>query len=347
MNRLASLVDQIEPVEARFAALAAERHNGLAKPQGSLGRIETLGGRLSAVARACPPPPIEDPALLIAAGDHGVHAQGVSPWPQEITTMMVENFCAGRASANAIAAACGARVAVLDAGTAKPPGDHPMLSTAGIRAGTRDLRVEPAMTEAECTAAILAGAELAGHLIDTGADLIVLGDMGIANTTPSAALIAAFTGEPADRVTGRGTGIDDRTLGVKIAVVADALARHGDDRDPLRTLASLGGLEHAALAGAALAAAARRVPVLVDGVNTVAAALAAVAVCPDVTGYLFAGHRSVEPGASAGLARLGLEPLLDLEMRLGEGTGALLAVPIVRSAAAVLRGVAGLDELGA
>ncbi|MCH7230834.1 nicotinate-nucleotide--dimethylbenzimidazole phosphoribosyltransferase [Glycomyces sp. L485] len=346
MNELATLLADVEPVDDRFALLAAERHNGLAKPQGSLGRLEALGARLAAVARACPPPAVEDPALVIAAGDHGVHAQGVSPWPQEITTMMVENFCAGRASANAIAAACGARVAVLDAGVAKPPADHPALSAAGIRGGTRDLSVEPAMTEAECTAALLAGAELAGRMIDTGADLIILGDMGIANTTPSAALIAAFTGEPADRVTGRGTGIDDRTLEVKIAVVAAALARHGADRDPLRTLASLGGLEHAALAGVALAAAARRTPVLVDGVNTVAAALAAAALRPEATGYLIAGHRSVEPGASAGLAHLGLEPLLDLELRLGEGTGALLAVPLVRSAAAVLRSVAGLDELG-
>lgn len=346
MNDLATLVEAVEPIEDRFALMAEQRHNGLAKPQGSLGRLETLATQLAAIARDCPPPAIGYPGLIIAAGDHGVHAQGVSPWPQEITTLMVESFCAGRASANAIAAACGVRVAVLDAGIAKPPADHPVVHSAAIMNGTRDLRVEPAMTTDECTAAILAGASLAHRMIDTDADLLALGDMGIANTTPSAALIAAFTGQSPELVTGRGTGIDDRTLDLKKTVVADALARHGEDRDPLRTLASLGGLEHAALAGVALAAAARRVPVLLDGVNTVAAALAAVALCPDVLGYLIAGHRSVEPGASAGLAHLGLQPILDLELRLGEGTGALLAVPIVRSAAAVLREVAGLDELG-
>ncbi|MFC3495710.1 nicotinate-nucleotide--dimethylbenzimidazole phosphoribosyltransferase [Glycomyces rhizosphaerae] len=346
MNDLATLVEAVEPIEDRFALMAVQRHHGLAKPQGSLGRLETLAAQLAAIARVCPPPAVDNPGLIIAAGDHGVHAQGVSPWPQEITTLMVESFCAGRASANAIAAACGIRVAVLDAGIAKPPADHPVIRSAAIMNGTRDLRIEPAMTVDECTAAILAGASLADHMIDTGADLIALGDMGIANTTPSAALIAAFTGQSPELVTGRGTGIDDRTLDLKKTVVADALARHGEDRDPLRTLASIGGLEHAALAGVALAAAARRVPVLLDGVNTVAAALAAAALCPDVLGHLIAGHRSVEPGASAGLAHLGLEPILDLELRLGEGTGALLAVPIIRSAAAVLREVAGLDELG-
>ncbi|GAB3235338.1 hypothetical protein GCM10027447_33040 [Glycomyces halotolerans] len=347
MNDLPSLLDSIEPVDGRYAALADERHKGLAKPPGSLGRLEDLGAQLSAIARSCPPPAVRNPGLVIAAGDHGVHTHGVSPWPQEITTLMVKNFCSGRASANAIASACGTSVAVLDAGVAKPPAPHPALTSARISGGTADLRTEPAMTPAECTEAIRAGAALAYRMIDSGADLLALGDMGIANTTPSAALIAAFTGETAERVTGRGTGIDDTTLALKITVVDDALDRHGPDRDPLGTLASLGGLEHAALAGAALASAARRVPVLLDGVNTVAAALAAAALRPAATGYFIAGHRSVEPGASIGLAHLGLEPLLDLELRLGEGTGALLAVPIVRSAAAVLRDVAGLDELDA
>jgi nicotinate-nucleotide--dimethylbenzimidazole phosphoribosyltransferase len=346
MNDLASLVEAVKPIEERIALMAAERQAGLAKPQGSLGRLETLGAQLAAIARTCPPPAITKPGLIIAAGDHGVHAQGVSPWPQEITTLMVETMAAGRASANAIAAACGVDVTVLDAGVAKPPAAHLQVRSAGVRGGTRDLRVEPAMTEAECTAAVLAGAAVAADLIDDGADLIALGDMGIANTTPAAALIAAFTGGTPEQVTGRGTGIDDRTLQLKTEVVGAALARHGDDREPLSVLASLGGLEHAALAGVALAAASRRIPVILDGVNTVASALAAAALCPNAIGYFIAGHRSVEPGATVGLDHLGLKPLLDLELRLGEGTGALLAVPIVRSAAAVLRGVAGLDELG-
>ncbi|THV42064.1 nicotinate-nucleotide--dimethylbenzimidazole phosphoribosyltransferase [Glycomyces buryatensis] len=346
MNQLATLIESVQPVESRFAVMAAERHAGLAKPPGSLGRLETLGAQLSAIARACPPPAIANPGLIIAAGDHGVHTQGVSPWPQEITTLMVESFCSGRASANAIASTTGTMVAVLDAGMVTPAADHPVVRRADIRKGTSDLRVEPAMTEDECAAAVDNGAALADRMIETGADLIALGDMGIANTTPSAALIAAYTGARADQATGRGTGIDDKTLDLKIEVVADALARHGASRDPLGTLASLGGLEHAALVGVVLAAAARRVPVLLDGVNTVAAALAAASLCPDATGYMIAGHQSVEPGAAVGLRHLGLAPLLDLELRLGEGTGALLAVPIVQSAAAVLRDVAGLDELG-
>jgi nicotinate-nucleotide--dimethylbenzimidazole phosphoribosyltransferase len=203
------------------------------------------------------------------------------------------------------------------------------------------------MSRQEAARALLAGADAAGQLLDAGTDLLVTGDMGIGNTTPAACLVAAFTGRSALAVTGRGTGIDDATWALKVSVVEQALARHAPDpADPLGVLASVGGLEHAALAGLLLVGSARRVPVLLDGVNADAAALVACAIAPRVTGFLVAGHRSVEPGASAALDHLGLAPLIDLQLRLGEGTGALLAVPIVRSAAAVLARMATFSEAG-
>lgn len=347
---LDALLAAVAPVDESAGAAALARHDQLAKPPGSLGRLETLGAQLAAIAGACPPPPVTRPGLVIAAGDHGVHAQSITPWPQEVTAVMVDSFCAGGATASALAEVAGADVLVLDAGVATTLStpEHPRLRKALIRRGTSDITVTDAMTADQCAAAVLAGARAADELLDRGADLLIGGDMGIGNTTAAAALIAAYTGRPAGEVTGRGTGVDDATLRRKQEVVAAAVARHHADGtpDPLVTLAALGGLEHAAITGVFLAGAARRVPVLLDGVNTVAAALAAAAICPPITGYLIPGHRSVEPGASVGLAHLGLDPLVDLGMRLGEGTGALVAVGLVRSAAAVLRDVATLDKLG-
>jgi nicotinate-nucleotide--dimethylbenzimidazole phosphoribosyltransferase len=341
---LTDLLANIAPVDSQAATAATARHAALATPPGSLGHLEELGARLSAVAGVCPPPAATAPALIIAAGDHGVHAQEVSPWPQAVTAMMVRTFCEDGAAANAFAAAVDAGVNVLDVGLATPVADHPRLHRAHVRAGTRDLSLGPAMTSEECAAAVIAGARLAAERIAAGADLLVTGDMGIANTTAAAALIAAYTGLTPTEVTGRGTGIDDATLGRKIAAVTTAVDRHAGD-DAWDTLAGLGGLEHAALVGVVLAGARAGVPVVLDGVNAGAAALAAVALVPVVVDYLIAGHRSHEPGAGAALDHLGLRPLLDLELRLGEGTGALLAVPIVRAAAAALRDVATLDEV--
>jgi len=238
-------------------------------------------------------------------------------------------------------------VTVVDVGVATPLAPHPRVRRANVRPGTADLAAEPAMTREEAARALLAGAKLADELLEAGADLLLTGDMGIANTTPAACLAAAFTGRPAAVVTGRGTGIDDATLQRKIAVVEGALALHTPDpADPLGTLAAVGGLEHAALAGVCLAGAAQRVPVLLDGVSANAAALVACALAPAATGYLVAGHRSTEPAASAALDHLGLDPLLQLDLRLGEGTGALLATPIVRGAAAVLAEMATFDDAG-
>jgi nicotinate-nucleotide--dimethylbenzimidazole phosphoribosyltransferase len=337
----------VRPVDQGAAAAARARQRQLTKPPGSLGRLEELGVRLAAIAAACPPPVPARPVVVVAAGDHGVLDRGVSPWPREVTAAMVGAFCAGRAAVNQLAAVVGAEVVVLDVGVAAELPAHPLLVPARVRPGTADLAAGPAMAREQAAEALLAGAAVAGEQAAAGADLLVTGDMGIGNTTPAACLIAAFTGAPAARVTGRGTGIDDATLQLKVRVVEAALARHAPDPgDPLGTLAAVGGLEHAALAGLILAGAARRLPVLLDGVSACAAALAAVALAPAAAGHLVAGHRSVEPGAGVALERLGLVPLLDLGMRLGEGTGALLAVPLVRAAAAALAGMATFEEAG-
>jgi nicotinate-nucleotide--dimethylbenzimidazole phosphoribosyltransferase len=344
--RVADLAAEVEPVDEQAATAAAERHARLAKPPGSLGALEPLGARLAAIAGACPPPVPAEPAVVVAAGDHGVHARGVTPWPQSVTATMVAAMCAGRASVNALAATVGARVTVLDVGVAGPPTAHPMARRARVRDGTADLAAGPAMTREEAARAVLAGAGMAEELAAAGVDLLVTGDMGIANTTASACLIAAFTGRRAAEVTGPGAGADTATLATKTAVVDAALRLHQPDpADPLGVLAAVGGLEHAALVGLILAGAAERLPVLLDGVIAGAAALVAVALCPAAAGYLVAGHRSTEPGAGVALAQLGLEPLLDLGMRLGEGTGALLAVPLVAAAARVLHSVATIDEV--
>lgn len=338
------LIAAVEPVDDAAAAAARERHSRLAKPPGSLGHLEDLGVQLAAITGACPPPVPRSPAVVVAAADHGVHAQGVSDWPQDVTRLMVSTVAAGRAAVNAIASTVGARVTVMDVGTVAGAAADGVVD-ARVRAGTGDITSEPAMADDECAAAVAAGARVATELITSGADLLATGDLGIANTTASAALIAALTGQPASAVTGRGANLDDERVPVKVKAIEAALHRHGDENDPLRTLASLGGLEHAALTGVMLAGAASRVPVLLDGLIANAAALAAVGACPAVSGYLIAGHSSAEPGAGVALDALGTPALIDLGMRLGEGTGALLAVPTVQAAAGVLGDMATLDEV--
>ena len=343
-----ALVADVTATDGRAAAAAVGRHGGLAKPPGSLGRLEAVGAQLAAIAGICPPPVPGRPTVVVVAADHGVHVQGVTPWPQHITTVMVEQFCAGTAAVNAVAATVGAGVNVLDVGCAVEPSDHPLLRKHRVRAGTDDLSAGDAMTRDDTARAFLAGAGIAKELIGDGVDLFVTGDMGIANSTASACLIAVFTGSHAAQVTGRGAGIDDDTLAHKRAVVDGALRSHhrADPDDPLGVLAAVGGLEHAALAGLICSAAVDHVPVVLDGVATNAAALAAAALCPDVVGYLVAGHRSPEPGASIALDALGLIPLLELQLRLGEGTGGLLAVPLVTAAARALTDMTTLADLG-
>jgi nicotinate-nucleotide--dimethylbenzimidazole phosphoribosyltransferase len=325
----------------------------MTKPAGSLGVLEDVSVQLSGLAGVCPPPMPSPAAVAVFAADHGVHAQGVTPWPQEVTAQMVGNFLAGGAVVNAFAAQAGAEVVVVDVGVCSPLYDGevppPGLLPRRVRAGTADMTVGPAMTADEVLAALEVGIETARDLVVAGNRCLLTGDMGIANTTASAALIAAFTGAPPAEVTGWGTGIDDEMHRHKIAVVERALALHGLDSgvsDPLRALAAVGGLEHAALAGFILGAAALRVPVILDGVIAGAAAMVAVALAPSCVDACVAGHRSAEPGHALALDHLGLVPLVDLGLRLGEGSGAVLALPLVQSAVRALRDVATFDSAG-
>jgi nicotinate-nucleotide--dimethylbenzimidazole phosphoribosyltransferase len=261
---------------------------------------------------------------------------------------MVANFLSGGAAVNVLAAHVGATVVVVDAGVASVLTDAPGLVRRKVRAGTGDLAVEPAMTREEARSALDLGAEVAADLVSRGVACLLTGDMGIGNTTPSAALIAAFTGRPASEVTGRGTGIDAETWARKVSAVERGLARTEANaaEDPIGVLASLGGVEIAALVGYLVGGAAAEVPIILDGVIAAAAAVVAVGVAPAVLGYLVAGHRSVEPGASVALEHLGLEPVLDLGLRLGEGTGACLALPVVQAAAKILREMATFEAAG-
>jgi nicotinate-nucleotide--dimethylbenzimidazole phosphoribosyltransferase len=341
VDPLADLIAAITPPDAEAMAAARERQDRMTKPRGSLGVLEEVSVRLAGLAGSCPPPLPEPACVAVFAADHGVHAQGVSPWPQEVTAQMVANFLAGGAVVNAFAAQAGAE------GVAADLEPVPGLLPRKIARGTADFTEGPAMTRDQATAALVTGAEIARDLVAAGNRCLVTGDMGIANTTASAALICAFTGADPAEATGRGTGIDAATYARKIEVVCRGLARHPPDpADPVGMLAAFGGFEHAALAGFILGAAALRVPVILDGVIAGAAALAAVALAPDAVGACFAGHRSAEPGHAVTLSYLGLRPLVDLGLRLGEGTGAVLALPLVQSAARALRDVATFDSAG-
>lgn len=348
---LADAASSVRPLDEDARSEADARTRTLAKPPGALGRLESLGSQLAAIRGTCPPPVPAHPVVCVFAGDHGVLAQGVSPWPQEVTAQMVGAICAGGAAINVLARQVGAHVQVIDVGVATPIGAPRSSEHAGVllhrkvRCGTGDLATGPAMSLVEAQAALDVGAGVAADAVAAGADLLITGEMGIGNTTASAALIAAFTGLAPAEVTGRGTGIDDETLRLKVAVISRAVARLVADAAPLTVLAEVGGLEIAALAGLMVAGAAARVPVVVDGVIAASAALVACALVPAVRGYLIAGHLSAEPGAAAALEHLELRPLVDLELRLGEGTGAVLAVPLVQAAARVLGEMATLDEV--
>lgn len=342
----------IPPVDHEVMQRARERQNRLTKPPGSLGRLEEVGIRLAAIQRA-ERPRLGPGAVVVAAADHGVTAEGVSAYPAEVTPQMVLNFLAGGAAVNQIARVAGAEVYVLDVGVNGPEFPaHEHLIPARVRAGTGNLAREPAMSPAEAMAALQAAENAARRAIREGATVLAAGDMGIGNTTAAAALTAALLGLPASEVTGRGTGVDDAAYARKVAVVERALGRAyaelGDlaKADPLEVAAQLGGLEIVAAAGVFLAGAAAGIPVVTDGFPVTAGALLAARLEPSLKDYLFAGHRSVEPGHARQLEALGLEPLLDLDLRLGEGTGAVLAFPVLRAAAAVLEDMATFDEAG-
>lgn len=346
--KLNQVIAAIGPADEQAVAAAWERQSQLTKPPGSLGVLEELSVRLAGLAGICPPPMPEPAAVAVFAGDHGVCAQGVSQWPTEVTVQMIGNFLAGGAVVNAFARQTGASVTVVDVGVASPLTPAEGLIIRKVRPGTADLSKGPAMTRDEAVAALEVGCEVAELLVAGGAKVLIAGDMGIGNTTPSAALIGAFTGMGAGHVCGRGGGADESMLARKVGAVRSALDRHAAQgtTDPVETLAELGGLEHAAIAGFILGAAALRVPVILDGVIVVSAALVAAALAPDSLGAMIAGHRSVEPGATLALAKLGLTPLVNLGLRLGEGTGAVLTLPLVASAVRALREVATFESAG-
>ncbi len=346
---LGDTIAAVVPRDAAAEQAARERLDRMTKPPGSLGVLEDVAAQLAGIVGTCPAPLPAPATVAVFAGDHGVHAQGVTPWPQEVTAQMVANFLAGGAVVNAFAAEMGTEVVVVDVGVAAVLDPAPGLYDRKVRSGTADLSAGPAMTLDEARRAVEIGIEMATRLATASGSLIT-GDMGIANTTASAALICAFTGAEPAAATGRGTGVDDPTLARKVQVVTRAVGRiperPSSPETALATLAEVGGLEHAALAGFVLGAAAARVPVLLDGVIAGSAALVAAALCPPALEYALAGHTSAEPGHGIALRYLGLRPLLGLDLRLGEGTGALLALPLVAAAARALRDVATFDSAG-
>lgn len=339
----------IAPPSPVVAAAAAERLAALATPPGALGRLGDLAVWLAATQGDVPPRQLTDVRLVIFAGDHGVARHGVSAYPPEITAAMVRTFLAGRAGVSALAAAHGVRVRVLDLGVDDDLDGVPAdVRRHKVRRSSGAIHIEDALTPAETRRALGAGAAVAREEAVTGAQLLLSGDMGIGNTTPAAALVAAALGLPASEVTGRGTGIDDAAHAHKVAVVDRALRRAGTRiTDPIETLTALGSADLAASTGYLLEAARLGVPVLLDGLMAVACALTADRIEPGAAAWYAAGHRSTEPAQSLALAKLGLEPVLDLGLRLGEGSGAVAAVPVLRSAVALLRDVALLSELTA
>lgn len=332
---------------------AAKRLAALATPPGALGRLGELGIWLASCQGQVPPKPVNDVRLVIFAGDHGVASHGVSAFPPAITGAMVRTFLAGKAAVNALAATHGVAVRVLDLGVDDDFADldeatRAALTVHKVRRSSGAIHLEDALTPEQTRQALDAGAAIAREEIRAGAQLLLGGDMGIGNTTPAAALIAAGLGLPAAEVVGRGTGIDDVALARKTEVIDIALRRAGTrPGDPVETLTALGSADLAATTGYLLAAAQDGVPVLLDGLMSVACALTADRIEPGAAAWYAAGHRSTEPAQSLALAKMGREPLLDLGMRLGEGSGAVAAVPVVRSASAVLREVALLSELRA
>jgi nicotinate-nucleotide--dimethylbenzimidazole phosphoribosyltransferase len=342
---LARLLDAIAPPDAA-AAIAAQAHlDSLTKPPRSLGRLEELAVRLAALQS--PPPHVDRPVLFTFAADHGVVAEGVSAYPQVVTAQMVENFVRGGAAVNVLARQAGARVVVADFGVASPTSSSSAVRDRRVGPGTANIARGPAMSRAQAVAALEAGAALAEEAIAGGADLLATGEMGIGNSTAASAITATLTGARPEDVTGRGTGIDDAGWRRKVDAVGRALAvNRPDPRDGVDVLARVGGFEIAGLAGVVLAGAAHRVPVTLDGFIATAAALVAVALAPDARHALFASHRSAEPGHTTALAHLGLEPYLDLAMRLGEGTGAALFIHLARAATLVFTEMATFKSAG-
>jgi nicotinate-nucleotide--dimethylbenzimidazole phosphoribosyltransferase len=343
---LQNLLSRIQTPDPQLLAKAQSRLDRLTKPLGSLGRLEELAARYVTITGELKPN-VPRGAVFTFAADHGVAMEGVSAYPREVTPQMVLNFIRGGAGVNVLARHAAVDVRVVDIGVAYDFGTVSGLIQKKIMHGTKNFLVEPAMTRAQAEQAIEVGIELASHAAQEGIGLIGTGDMGIGNTTPSAAITAVMTGRPVAEVTGRGTGIDDAGHARKVAVIQQALELHRPNRtDALDVLSKIGGLEIGGLAGLILGAAAERVPVVLDGFIAGAAALIAVGLQPRCREYLIASHRSVERGHQAILDYLAVKPLLDLDLRLGEGTGACLGMSLVCAALKIYSEMATFDEAG-
>ena len=343
MSRIVTGAVAPDPVVAEALQRRLDR---LTKPLGSLGRLEELA-RWYGAARGTAAPALGRKTVAVFAGDHGVTVEGVSAYPSDVTAQMVYNFLRGGAGINVLARHAGADVVVVDVGVAHAFPEIEGLRRRKIRPGTANLAVGPAMTREEAEAAVAVGVELAEELAASGVDVIGVGEMGIGNTTPSSAITAVMTGAAPRDVTGRGTGVDDAVWARKVSVIERAIAvNRPDASDPMDVLAKIGGLEIAALVGMMLGAARRRVPVVLDGFISGAAALIAAGLEHELTGSLLASHQSVEPGHRLALDRLGLAPVLDLGLRLGEGTGAALAIGVLDAAVKILNEMATFGEAG-
>jgi len=352
MKELQKITSEIKPVDQSWSEKAAERENRLTKPPRSLGKLEEIACRVAAIQRTLSPS-VDHKRVVVFAGDHGVTEEGVSPYPSEVTAQMVANFLRGGAAINAVARTIGAELVIVDAGVAFP---IPPIDTMSenvefiqkpVRKGTRNFIKQPALTEDETLCGILLGCEVAYEAKRAGVNLIGMGEMGIGNTTSASAITAALTGTPASAVTGRGTGSDDEALIRKRKVVEQAVRLHAPrPDDAFHILQTLGGLELAGLVGLCLGAAANRIGVVCDGFIASASAAVAVKLCPAVADYLFSGHLSTEPGHAVVLEIIGRKPLLHLDMRLGEGTGAALAMNVIDAAVRTFVEMATFESAG-
>ena len=339
-------ISKIAPADSGAMRRAQSRQRDLTKPPGSLGRLEDVSIQLAGIFQT-ERPEIRGKAVIVAAGDHGVVAQGVTGYPQEVTAQMVLNFLAGGAAVSVMSSSLGVRQIIVDAGVSTDLPRHPALRVVKIGRGTSDMSLGPAMTREQAEEAVLAGVNLAVEAAESGADLIATGDMGIGNTTASSAIAAVITGKSASDLTGKGTGRTPDELVHKAAIIQRALdVNRPDADDALDVLSKVGGFEIGVLAGVMLGAAGMRRAVVLDGFISGAAGLIAYGICPTVRDYMFASHRSAEKGHRAVLSHLKLRPLLDLGLRLGEGTGAVLAMTLVETAAACLSNMATFGEAG-
>ena len=342
--RLDEIVSSIGAVDVDSANAARSRIDSLTKPVGSLGVLEDVAVRLAGI-QGTERPAVDEKSVIVMAADHGVAKHGVSAYPSEVTVQMISNFLAGGAAINVLARQAGARISVVDMGVASELPDHPNLIRRNIAAGTNDFTTGPAMTRREANQAVLAGAEIAMNESESGASLIVAGDMGIGNTTSATAIICGIARLPASRIVGPGTGLDEAAIRRKAVIIDDALRDlEVVPTDAFDVVSKVGGFEIAGIAGLFLGAAATRTAIVADGLISTAGALVANTLAPAAAAFMFAGHRSSEPAQAVALERMELRPLLDLEMRLGEGTGAALATVILEAACRICSEMATFEE---